>query len=152
MSTYREFADNVLERIKEVGYNCVQLMAVQEHSYYASFGYHVTNFFAPSSRSGTPDDLKYLVDKAHSMNIAVIMDCIHSHASSNVLDGISQFDGTDHQYSHAGAKGRHSQWDSMTFDYSKYEVMRFLLSNLAYFMEEYKFDGFRFDAITSILY
>lgn len=142
----------MLPRIKDVGYNCVQLMAVQEHSYYASFGYHVTNFFAPSSRSGTPDDFKYLVDRAHALGIAVIMDCIHSHASSNVLDGISQFDGTDHQYCHGGPRGRHSQWDSMLFDYSKYEVIRFLLSNLAWFVEEYKIDGFRFDAVTSILY
>jgi 1,4-alpha-glucan branching enzyme len=112
-------------------------MAIQEHAYYASFGYHVTSFFAPSSRCGTPEELKYLVDKAHSMNIAVVMDCIHSHASSNVFDGISQFDGTDHQYSHGGSKGKHSQWDSMLFDYSKYEVLRFLLSNLSYFLDEF---------------
>ena len=152
MSTYIEFADNVLPRIRDGGYNCIQLMAIQEHAYYASFGYHVTSFFAPSSRCGTPEELKYLVDKAHSMNIAVVMDCIHSHASSNVFDGISQFDGTDHQYSHGGAKGKHSQWDSMLFDYSKYEVLRFLLSNLSYFLDEFHFDGFRFDAVTSILY
>ena len=152
MSTYIEFADNILPRIRELGYNCIQLMAIQEHAYYASFGYHVTSFFAPSSRCGTPEELKYLVDKAHGMNITVIMDCIHSHASSNVFDGISQFDGTDHQYSHSGAKGKHSQWDSMLFDYSKYEVLRFLLSNLSYFLTEFQFDGFRFDAVTSILY
>jgi 1,4-alpha-glucan branching enzyme len=112
----------------------------------------VTNYFAVSSRSGTPDDIKYLIDTAHSNGIMVIMDCIHSHASSNVLDGLSQFDGTDYQYSHAGPKGKHTQWDSMLFDYSKYEVMRFLLSNIAFFLEEYQFDGYRFDAVTSILY
>lgn len=127
-------------------------MAIQEHSYYASFGYHVTNFFAISSRSGTPDDVKYLVDTAHGHGIYVIMDLIHSHASSNTLDGISQFDGTDYQYSHSGPKGRHSQWDSMVFDYSKYEVLRFLLSNIAFFQDEYEFDGYRFDAVTSMLY
>jgi 1,4-alpha-glucan branching enzyme len=127
-------------------------MAIKEHSYYGSFGYHVTSYFAISSRSGSPEDMKYLVDTAHGMGITVIMDCIHSHASSNVLDGLSQFDGTDYQYSHAGIKGKHLAWDSMVFNYSKYEVMRFLLSNLCFYIEEYKIDGFRFDAVTSILY
>jgi 1,4-alpha-glucan branching enzyme len=137
VSTYREFADNVLPRIKRAGYNVVQLMAIQEHSYYASFGYHVTSFHAICSRQGTPDDFKYLVDQAHAMNIMVIVDIVHSHASRNVNDGIHLFDGTDHCYSHAGDKGYHSQWDSMLFDYSKYEVRRYLLSNLALFMNEY---------------
>lgn len=127
-------------------------MAIQEHSYYGSFGYHVTNFFGISSRCGTPEDLKYLIDKAHGLSIMVIMDCVHSHASTNTNDGINMFDGTDHCYSHAGVKGYHSQWDSMIFDYSKYEVKRFLLSNLAWFMDEYLFDGFRMDAVTSMLY
>lgn len=127
-------------------------MAIQEHSYYASFGYHVTGFFGISSRSGTPDDFKYLVDKAHSLGIKIIIDLVHSHASNNVNDGINRFDGTDHSFSHGGAKGYHSDWDSMLFDYSKYEVKRYLLSNLAWFLEEYKIDGFRFDAVTSILY
>eukprot|EP00351_Strombidinopsis_sp_SopsisLIS2011_P003782 CAMPEP_0116876060 /NCGR_PEP_ID=MMETSP0463-20121206/8109_1 /TAXON_ID=181622 /ORGANISM="Strombidinopsis sp, Strain SopsisLIS2011" /LENGTH=187 /DNA_ID=CAMNT_0004522501 /DNA_START=761 /DNA_END=1324 /DNA_ORIENTATION=+ len=127
-------------------------MAIQEHSYYGSFGYHVTNFFAVSSRQGTPEDFKYLVDTAHGMGIMVIIDIVHSHASNNVHDGINQFDGTDHCYSHSGPRGYHSAWDSMVFDYSKYEVRRFLLSNLAWFMNEYQVDGFRFDAVTSILY
>jgi 1,4-alpha-glucan branching enzyme len=127
-------------------------MAIQEHSYYASFGYHVTGFFGVSSRSGTPDDFKYLVNKAHSLGIRIIIDIVHSHASNNVNDGIKDFDGTDYCYSHAGAQGYHSAWDSMVFDYSKYEVKRFLLSNLAWWLDEYKVDGFRFDAITSILY
>ncbi len=152
VSSYIEFTDEVLPKIKETGYNVIQLMAIQEHSYYGCFGYHVTNFFAPSSRCGTPNDLKRLIDTAHGMGIFVIMDCVHSHASSNVMDGINQFDGSDHHYSHGGARGYHSQWDSMLFDYSKYEVQRFLLSNLAWYMEEFLFDGFRFDAVTSILY
>jgi 1,4-alpha-glucan branching enzyme len=127
-------------------------MAIQEHSYYGSFGYHVTGFFGVSSRSGSPDDFKYLVDKAHGMGIRIVIDLVHSHASSNVLDGLNRLDGTDHCYTHAGARGYHSQWDSVIFDYSKYEVKRFLLSNLAWFLDEYHVDGFRFDAVTSIMY
>lgn len=152
VSKYREFADYNLDRIKEHGYNVIQLMAIQEHSYYASFGYHVTSFFGVSSRSGTPDDFKYLVNKAHSMGIRIVVDIVHSHASNNMNDGILNFDGTDHCYSHSGPAGYHSDWDSMIFDYSKYEVKRFLLANLSYFINEYNIDGFRFDAITSILY
>ncbi len=112
----------------------------------------MTNYFAVSSRQGTPDDFKYLVDIAHGLGIKVIIDIVHSHASNNVNDGINRFDGTDHCYSHGGTKGYHSAWDSMIFDYSKYEVVRFLLSNLAWYLEEYKVDGFRFDAVTSMMY
>ena len=147
-----DFAEHNLERIKKAGYNTIQLMAIQEHSYYASFGYHVTNFFGISSRSGNPDEFKYLVNKAHSLGLRIIIDIVHSHSSTNESDGIKNLDGTDHCYSHGGARGYHSDWDSMLFDYSKYEVKRFLLSNIAWFLDEYKVDGFRFDAVTSILY
>lgn len=149
---YREFADNVLPRVKRCGYTAVQIMAIMEHAYYASFGYHVTNFFAASSRCGTPEDLKYLIDTAHGLGLQVLMDIVHSHASSNSMDGINQFDGTDHQYFHEGARGRHSLWDSRIFNYGHWEVLRFLLSNLRWYVEEYHFDGFRFDGITSMLY
>jgi len=152
VASYKEFTDNILPRIKANGYNCVQIMAIQEHAYYGSFGYHVTGYFAPSSRQGTPDEFKRLVDTAHKLGLRVIIDIVHSHASNNVNDGINRFDGTDHCYSHAGTKGYHSAWDSMIFDYSKYEVLRFLLSNLAYYIEEFKVDGFRFDAVTSMMY
>lgn len=152
VNSYTDFADNVLPRIKSCGYNTVQIMAIQEHAYYGSFGYHVTNYFAPSSRQGTPEEFKYLVDTAHKLGMRVIIDIVHSHASNNVTDGINRFDGTDHCYSHAGLKGYHSAWDSMIFDMSKYEVVRFLLSNLSWFLEEYKVDGFRFDAVTSMMY
>lgn len=152
VGSYREFADNVLPRIKKLGYTAVQLMAIMEHAYYASFGYHVTNFFAISSRSGTPDDLKYLIDTAHGLGLYVLMDIVHSHASSNSMDGINQFDGTDHQYFHEGERGRHSLWDSRLFNYGHWEVLRFFLSNLRWYMEEYHFDGFRFDGVTSMLY
>jgi 1,4-alpha-glucan branching enzyme len=149
---YREFADNVLPRIKRTGYTAIQIMAIMEHAYYASFGYHVTNFFAISSRCGTPEDLKYLIDTAHGLGLHVLMDIVHSHASSNSMDGINQFDGTDHQYFHEGERGRHSLWDSRIFNYGHWEVLRFLLSNLRWYIEEYHFDGFRFDGITSMLY
>lgn len=152
VGSYREFADKVLPHIKKTGYTALQIMAIMEHAYYASFGYHVTNFFAISSRSGTPEDVKYLIDKAHEMGLYVLMDVVHSHASSNSMDGINHFDGTDHQYFHEGERGRHSLWDSRLFNYGHWEVLRFLLSNLRWYMDEYHFDGFRFDGVTSMLY
>eukprot|EP00475_Leptophrys_vorax_P007651 TRINITY_DN14849_c0_g1_i1.p1 TRINITY_DN14849_c0_g1~~TRINITY_DN14849_c0_g1_i1.p1 ORF type:complete len:834 (+),score=63.92 TRINITY_DN14849_c0_g1_i1:27-2504(+) len=152
VSTYAEFRDTVLPRVRDLGYNAIQLMAIQEHAYYGSFGYHVTNFFAVSSRCGTPDELKSLIDAAHGMGIMVLMDCVHSHASNNVLDGLNMFDGTDGQYFHSGERGYHWMWDSRCFNYGNWEVLRFLLSNLRWWLEEYKFDGFRFDGITSTMY
>uniref|UniRef100_A0A8C1SC77 1,4-alpha-glucan branching enzyme n=1 Tax=Cyprinus carpio TaxID=7962 RepID=A0A8C1SC77_CYPCA len=152
IASYRNFTRDVLPRIKDLGYNCVQLMAIMEHAYYASFGYQVTNFFAASSRFGTPDDLKHLVDTAHSMGITVLLDMVHSHASSNTEDGLNYFDGTDSCFFHGGSRGNHSLWGSRLFNYSSWEVVRFLLSNLRWWMEEYHFDGFRFDAVTSMLY
>jgi len=152
VGTYVEFRDLVLPRIKHLGYTAVQIMAVMEHAYYASFGYHVTNFYAVSSRCGTPEELKSLIDRAHELGIVVLMDVVHSHASSNTYDGINYFDGTDHQYFHAGGKGKHDLWDSRLFNYGHWEVLRFLLSNLRWWMEEYCFDGFRFDGVTSMLY
>jgi 1,4-alpha-glucan branching enzyme len=152
IATYKEFTQNMLPRIKSLGYNVIQLMAVMEHAYYASFGYQVNSFFAASSRYGTPEDLKELVDTAHSMGISVLLDVVHSHASKNVLDGLNEFDGTDHHYFHEGGKGRHELWDSRLFNYGHHEVLRFLLSNLRFWMDEYQFDGFRFDGVTSMLY
>ena len=152
IGTYREFADLLIPRIQRSGYNTIQLMAVQEHPYYGSFGYQVSNFFAASSRFGTPEDLKHLVDTAHGAGLRVVMDIVHSHAVSNEVEGLSRFDGTLYQYFHDGARGRHPAWDSRCFDYSKVEVLRFLLSNCRYWLEEYRFDGFRFDGITSMLY
>ncbi|KAK1863111.1 hypothetical protein I4F81_005674 [Pyropia yezoensis] len=152
VGTYDEFTDNILPRIKDLGFTAIQIMAIMEHAYYGSFGYHVTNFFAISSRSGDPEGLKRLIDTAHGMGLVVLMDVVHSHASSNSMDGINQFDGTDHQYFHEGERGRHSLWDSRLFNYGQWEVIRFLLSNLRWYMEEYHFDGFRFDGVTSMLY
>lgn len=152
IGTYREFADHVIPRVADAGYNTVQLMAVQEHPYYGSFGYQVSNFFAPSSRFGTPEDLKYLVDTAHETGLRIVMDIVHSHAVANEVEGLSRFDGTLYQYFHDGPRGRHSAWDSRCFDYEKLPVLRFLLSNCRYWLEEYRFDGFRFDGVTSMLY
>ncbi|GKZ21273.1 alpha-1,4-glucan branching enzyme [Aspergillus brasiliensis] len=152
VATYKEFTANMLPRIKYLGYNAIQLMAIMEHAYYASFGYQVNSFFAASSRYGTPEDLKELVDTAHSLGLVVLLDVVHSHASKNVLDGLNMFDGSDHLYFHAGGKGQHDLWDSRLFNYGSHEVLRFLLSNLRFWMEEYKFDGFRFDGVTSMLY
>ncbi|XXG64978.1 hypothetical protein AAC387_Pa05g2792 [Persea americana] len=152
INTYVNFRDDVLPRIKRLGYNAVQLMAIQEHAYYASFGYHVTNFFAPSSRFGTPDELKSLIDRAHELGLLVLMDIVHSHASNNVLDGLNMFDGTDSHYFHSGSRGHHWLWDSRLFNYGHWEVLRFLLSNARWWLDEYKFDGFRFDGVTSMMY
>ena len=152
VGTYREFAKYVLPRIKKAGYNAVQLMAVMEHPYYGSFGYQVANFYAASSWFGKPEDLKYLVDKAHKLGIRVLLDVVHSHAVKNTAEGINMFDGTEWQFFHSGEKGDHPAWGTKCFNYGKDEVIHFLLSNLAFWMTEYHFDGFRFDGITSMLY
>ena len=152
VGTYAEFRDNVLPRIAADGYNCIQIMAIQEHPYYGSFGYHVSSFFAPSSRFGTPDDLKSLVDKAHSMGLSVIMDIVHSHAVKNEVEGLANFAGDPCQYFNKGDRREHPAWDSLCFDYGKNEVLHFLLSNCKYWLEEFHFDGFRFDGVTSMLY
>ncbi len=152
VGTYREFARDVLPRIKKLGYNAVQLMAVAEHPYYGSFGYHVSNFFAPSSRFGTPEELKELIRRAHKMGIAVIMDLVHSHYVKNINEGLNELDGTDHLYSPPGDAGNQPYWDSKLFDYGKDQVLHFLLSNIKYWLDEFHFDGFRFDGVTSMLY
>ncbi|XP_076138413.1 1,4-alpha-glucan-branching enzyme-like [Alosa pseudoharengus] len=152
IASYSNFTANVLPRIKDLGYNCIQLMAIMEHAYYASFGYQVTSFFAASSRYGTPEELKELIDMAHSLGIIVLLDVVHSHASKNTEDGLNRFDGSDSCYFHAGERGVNKLWDSRLFNYSSWEVMRFLLSNLRWWMDEYQFDGFRFDGVTSMLY
>ena len=152
VGTYSEFREQILPRIADAGYNTIQLMAIQEHPYYGSFGYHVSNFFAASSRFGTPDELKALVDEAHNLGVAVIMDLVHSHAVKNEIEGLGRFDGDPAQYFHSGPKREHIAWDSLCFDYGKDHVLHFLLSNCRFWLEEYRFDGFRFDGVTSMLY
>ncbi len=152
IGTYREFAERILPRIRDLGYTAIQIMAIMEHPYYGSFGYQVSSFFAACSRYGTPSELKELIDRAHRMGIAVLLDVVHSHAVSNTAEGLGAFDGTDTQFFHAGARGDHPAWGTKLFNYDKNEVIHFLLSNLKFWMTEYHFDGFRFDGVTSMLY
>ena len=152
VSTYKEFEIDLLPRIKKAGYNTVQLMAIAEHPYYGSFGYQVSNFYAPSSWYGEINDLKSLINTAHNIGLNVIMDLVHSHAVKNTVEGINEFDGTDYQFFHTGDEGNHPDWDSKLFDYSKPGVLHFLLSNVKYWLEEFHFDGFRFDGVTSMIY
>lgn len=152
IGSYNEFREKVLPRIVADGYNCLQIMAIQEHPYYGSFGYHVSSFFAASSRFGTPEELKLLIDEAHRQGLAVIMDLVHSHAVKNELEGLGNFAGDPSQYFYSGQRREHPAWDSLCFDYGKNEVLHFLLSNCKFWLEEYKFDGFRFDGVTSMLY
>ena len=152
VGTYTEFKELVLPRIIEDGYNCIQIMAIQEHPYYGSFGYHVSSFFAASSRFGTPEDLKSLIDEAHKHGVAVIMDIVHSHAVKNEVEGLGNLAGDPNQFFYPGERHEHPAWDSLCFDYGKDEVIHFLLSNCKYWLEEFHFDGFRFDGVTSMLY
>lgn len=152
LGSYNEFREKILPRVAKAGYNCIQIMAIQEHPYYGSFGYHVSSFFAASSRFGTPDELKELIDTAHALGIAVIMDIVHSHAVKNEVEGLGNFAGDPNQYFYPGGRHEHPAWDSLLFDYGKNEVIHFLLSNCKFWLEEYQFDGFRFDGVTSMLY
>ncbi len=152
VGSYREFTENVLPRVKAAGYNTIQIMAIMEHPYYGSFGYQVSNFFAASSRYGTSRELQDLINTAHEMGIAVLLDVVHSHAAKNTNEGLCGFDGTTYQFFHKGARGDHCAWDTKLFNYGKNEVLHFLLSNLRYWMEVFHFDGFRFDGVTSMLY
>jgi 1,4-alpha-glucan branching enzyme len=153
VGSYNEFREKVLPRVKENGYNAIQIMAIQEHPYYGSFGYHVSSFFAPSSRNGTPEELRELIDTAHAMGIAVIMDIVHSHAVKNEMEGLGRMDGSYDLYFHSNPERRyHQAWDSLCFNYGKDEVLHFLLSNCKYWLDEFRFDGFRFDGVTSMIY
>jgi len=152
VGSYTEFKELVLPRIIDDGYNCIQIMAIQEHPYYGSFGYHVSSFFAASSRFGTPEELKSLIDEAHKHGVAVIMDIVHSHAVKNEVEGLGNLAGDPNQFFYPGERREHPAWDSLCFDYGKDEVIHFLLSNCKYWLEEFHFDGFRFDGVTSMLY
>lgn len=152
VGSYKEFTENILPRVKELGYNTIQIMAIMEHPYYGSFGYQVSNFFAAASRYGYSRELKELINTAHGMGITVLLDVVHSHAVKNTNEGLNEFDGTEYQFFHAGDRGNHKEWGTKLFNYGKNEVLHFLLSNLKYWMEIFHFDGFRFDGVTSMLY
>ena len=152
INSYNDFAENLLPRIKKLGYNTLQLMAIMEHPYYGSFGYQVSSFFAACSRYGTTEELKKLIDTAHGMGFCVLLDLVHSHAVKNTEEGLGEFDGTSYQFFHEGSRGEHPAWGTKLFNYNKNEVLHFLLSNIKFWLEEYKFDGFRFDGVTSMIY
>ncbi len=152
IGTYEEFIQNVLPRIHALGYNAIQIMAIMEHPYYGSFGYQVSSFYAACSRYGTPNGLKALIDAAHGLGIAVLLDVVHSHAVRNTAEGLNEFDGTVYQFFHTGPRGEHPAWGTKLFNYNKNEVLHFLLSNLKFWMTEFHFDGFRFDGVTSMIY
>jgi len=145
--TYRHFAEKVLPRIKKGGYTTVQLMGIPEHPLYKSFGYQVSGYFAPSSRFGTPDDFKYLVDEAHRLELGVILDITHSHACPNTEQGLARYDTSRYFF-----RDLKTQWDTVSFDYSQERTRRFLLSNCRYWLEEFNIDGFRFDAVGNMIY
>jgi len=156
--TYREFADNVVPYIATMRYTAIQLMAVPEHPFYGSFGYQCSHLYAPSSRYGTPNDLKYLVDQAHRFGLAVILDIVHTHSCPNVADGLGQFNGADSDTSASAncfftTDHKHkNQWGTFDFNLRERQVLRYLLSNLVWWVEEYRVDGFRFDAVTQAIY
>ena len=152
VSTFEEFRKDVLPKVADLGYNVLQIMALQEHPYYGSFGYQVSNIYALSSRFGTPEEFKALVDAAHAKGIAVVMDIVHSHMVKNEAEGLSNFDGHETLYFYGGDQGHHPAWDSRCYDYGKSETKYFLLSNCKFWLEEYHLDGFRFDGVTSMLY
>ncbi|MCA8976401.1 MAG: alpha amylase C-terminal domain-containing protein [Planctomycetes bacterium] len=152
VGTFAEFRTEVLPRIVAAGYDTLQIMGLAEHPYYGSFGYQVSSFFACSSRFGTPDELKALVDAAHGLGLRVLMDLVHSHCARNAVEGISRQDGSAEQYVLPGERGEHAAWGSRCFDYGKREVLEFLLSNCRFWLEEFHVDGFRFDGVTSMLY
>jgi 1,4-alpha-glucan branching enzyme len=152
ITSFNHFTDKVLPRVKKAGYNIVQLIGIQEHAEYSSVGYKVTNFFAISSRFGTPEDFKRLVDTAHGLGLMVTMDIVHSHAASNEGNGLASFDGANDCYFYPGKRGHHKRWGTRMFKYGEYEVLRFLLSNLKWWVKEYRIDGFHFHSVTSMLY
>lgn len=152
VGTFDEFRLERLQYIKDIGYNTIQLMGIQEHPYYGSFGYHVSNFYAVSSRFGTPDELKKLIDAAHGLGLRIIMDLVHSHSVKNELEGLNIFDGNPGLYFYNDERRNHPEWGSLCFDYGKGNVLHYLLSNCKYWIEEYHIDGFRFDGVSSMLY
>ncbi len=147
VGSYAAFARDILPRIRDAGYTVVQLMGIPEHPLYKSFGYQVSNYFAPSSRFGLPDDFKALVDEAHRLGLAILLDITHSHAAPNTEQGIARYDASAYFFA-----DKDNQWGTLSFDYGKEMTRRFLLSNCRWWMEEFHVDGFRFDAVGNMIY
>jgi len=149
--TYRELAPRLVDYVSTMGFTHVELLPVMEHPFYGSWGYQTTGYFAPTSRMGTPDDFKLLVDELHRANIGVILDWVPSHFPSDAF-ALARFDGT-YLYEHADARQRvHPDWQSWTFNYSRNEVRSFLISNAFFWLDEFHVDGLRVDAVASMLY
>jgi 1,4-alpha-glucan branching enzyme len=149
--TYLELADFLPEYLKDTGFTHVELMPIMEHPFYGSWGYQITGYFAPSSRYGSPQDFMHLVDSLHQAGIGVILDWVPSHFPSDA-HGLALFDGT-HLYEHEDPKqGFHPEWTSHIFNYGRYEVRNFLISNALFWFDKYHADGLRIDAVASMLY
>ena len=149
--TYHELAPKLAEYIIKTGFTHVEFMPIMEHPFLGSWGYQITNYFAPTSRYGTPQDFMYLIDYLHQKGIGVILDWVPSHFP-NDEHGLSFFDGT-HLFEHADPRlGLHPDWDSLIFNYGRKEVQAFLISNAFYWLEKYHVDGLRADAVASMLY
>lgn len=152
ISSFNEFISKVLPHIKNAGYNAIQLIGVIEHRDYSSVGYKVTNLFAVSSRFGTPNDFKHLVDEAHGLGLLVFLDIVHSYSAADELVGLSLFDGSNDCYFHTGKRGHHKYWGTRMFKYGDVDVLHFLLSNLKWWVVEYQIDGFQFHSLSSMMY
>ncbi|KAH9622869.1 hypothetical protein KSS87_007872 [Heliosperma pusillum] len=152
VSSFLEFSEKVLPYIKDLGYNAIQLFGVVEHKDYFTAGYRVTNFYAVSSRYGTPEDFKRLVDEAHGLGLLVFLDIVHSYSAADEMVGLSLFDGTNDCYFHTGKRGHHKYWGTRIFKYGDVDVLQFLLSNLTWWIEQYHIDGFQFHSIPSMIY
>ncbi|KAK9673873.1 hypothetical protein RND81_12G195300 [Saponaria officinalis] len=152
VSSFLEFTEKVLPRVKDLGYNAIQLFGVIEHKDYFTAGYRVTNMYAVSSRFGTPEDFKRLVDEAHGLGLLVFLDIVHSYSAADEMVGLSLFDGTNDCYFHTGKRGHHKYWGTRIFKYGDVDVLQFLLSNLRWWIEEYHIDGFQFHSLPSMMY